>query len=51
MRTLGKILKRFFKTKKKQFWICIPLVMKSNKAKDDLISETLEFLNQSIKIK
>ena len=50
MRTLGKILKKFFRAKKNQFWLCIPFVMKTKKAKDELILDTIEFLNKSITI-
>jgi hypothetical protein len=51
MRTLGNILKRFFWSNKKQYWLCIPSEMESKKAKDLFIMDTLEFLSNKITIK
>jgi hypothetical protein len=51
MRTLGNILKRFFWSKKKQYWLCVPSEMESKKVKDLFIMDTLEFLSNKITIR
>jgi hypothetical protein len=51
MRILGNILKRFFKSKGTQTWICVPSKMDNKKQKDYFIMDTINFLQKTIKIK
>lgn len=50
MRTLGNILKSFFKTKKMQYWLRIPKTFDNHKQKELFIMDTLEFLNNSCEV-
>ena len=49
MKTLGIILKKFFLSKKEQYWLCIPKNMDSKRNKELFIMDTLEFLTSKIK--
>lgn len=49
MRTLGRILRKFFGANKEQYWLCIPKYMDSKKAKELFIMDTIEFLTSKIR--
>jgi hypothetical protein len=51
MRTFGRILKRFFCSKGTQVWICVPSVMENEENKEKFIMDTINFLQETIKIK
>ena len=51
MRTFGRILKKFFCSKGTQTWICVPSIMDSKKQKEKFIMDTINFLQETIKIK
>lgn len=50
MRTLGEILRRFFTTKKLQYWICVPGSFKTKKDKELFIMDTVQLLQSKIEI-
>ena len=51
MRTLGKIIRKFFCAKGTQIWICVPSVMETKEDKEKFIMDTINFLQDKIKIK
>ena len=50
MRSLGQILRKFWRAKSKQYWICVPSKMESKKVKDLFIMDTIEFLSNKIQV-
>lgn len=51
MRTLGKIIRKFFCAKGTQIWLCVPSVMETKEDKDKFIMDTINFLQETIKIR
>lgn len=50
MRTLGTILRSFFKTKKLQYWLCIPSSFKTKHEKEMFIMDTIMLLQSKIEV-
>lgn len=50
MRTLGQILKTFFKAKKLQYWICVPGSFKTKHDKELFIMDTIQLLQNKIDV-
>ena len=50
MRTLGEILKKFFKAKKLQYWICVPGSFKTKHDKELFIMDTIQLLQSKIDV-
>lgn len=50
MRTLGRILRAFFKAKKLQYWLCIPSSFKTKADKELFIMDTIMLLQSKIEV-
>lgn len=50
MRTLGRILRAFFKAKKLQYWLCIPSSFKTKHDKELFIMDTIMLLQSKIEV-
>ena len=48
MRNFGRMIKKWFNPKCKQYWICVPCEMETKKQKELFIMDTINFLSDKI---